>query len=135
MASGSPLKRVRGLGAAHEGAHHWWRQRLTAGLNIALLGWLVLLLARMPAYDLGTVRMYLGSAWVAVPMALLVANLLTHVRLGLQVVIEDYQHDETRVVLMVLLNAFVVALGAVALFAILKLAFTAGVPVLPGAPR
>ena len=128
MGAGTSIGRVRGLGSAKEGAHHWWRQRLTAGLNIALLSWLVLFLARLPGFDLPTVRLYLQSAWVAVPMALLIANLLLHIRLGLQVVIEDYQHDETRIVLMVLLNVYVVALGATALFAILKLAFT-------GAPR
>ena len=56
------------------------------------------------------------------PLILLTLSVLWHVRLGLQVVIEDYQHDETQVVLMILLNVFVVALGATALFSILKLA-------------
>ena len=125
MRAGTPIGRVRGLGAAKEGTHHWWRQRLTAGLNIALMGWLLLFLARLPGYDLMTVRMYLSSAWVAIPMALLIANVFYHFRLGLQVVIEDYQHNESRVVLMVLLNLFVAAVGAVALFSILKIAFGA----------
>jgi succinate dehydrogenase / fumarate reductase membrane anchor subunit len=122
--AGTAIGRVRGLGAAKEGTHHWWRQRLTAGLNIALMGWLLLFLARLPGYDLMTVRMYLSSAWVAIPLALLIANVFYHFRLGLQVVIEDYQHNETRVVLLVLLNVYVVALGATAIFSILRLAFT-----------
>ena len=77
-----------------------------------------------PGYDYATIHGWLASAWVAVPMALLVANLFYHVRLGLQVVIEDYQHDETRVVAIVLLNLYTVVLAGIALFAILKIALT-----------
>jgi succinate dehydrogenase / fumarate reductase membrane anchor subunit len=128
MGTGTSIGRVRGLGAAKEGTHHWWRQRLTAGFNIAVMGWLLLSLARLPAYDYAAVQPWLSSAWVAVPMAILVFNVFYHFRLGLQIVIEDYQHDETRVVLMVLLNVYTFVLGAIAIFAILKLAFT-------GAPR
>lgn len=128
MGTGTSIGRVRGLGAAKEGTHHWWRQRLTAGLNIALMAWLLLSLARLGGYDYASVKSWLSSAWVAVPMALLILNVFYHFRLGLQVVIEDYQHDETRVVLMVLLNIYTVVLGATAVFAVLKLAFT-------GAPR
>lgn len=128
MGTGTPIGQVRGLGAAHEGTHHWWRQRLTAGANIALMAWLLLSLARLSGYDLAAVKLWLGSPWVAIPMALLVLNVFYHFRLGLQVVIEDYQHDETRVVLMVLLNLYTVVLVAIALFSILKLAFT-------GAPK
>lgn len=124
MGSGTSIGRVRGLGAAHEGTHHWWRQRLTAGANIALFAWLLISLARLTGYDLASVRLWLASPWVAIPMALLVLNVCHHLRLGLQVVIEDYQHDETRVVLMVLLNLYTVALGAVAIFAVLRIAFT-----------
>ena len=128
MGTGTPLGRVRGLGAAKEGTHHWWRQRLTAGLNIGLMAWLLFALARLPGFDFAAVKTWLSSAWVAVPMAVLIANVFYHFRLGLQVVIEDYQHDHTRVVLMVLVNLYTVLLGAIAIFSILRLAFT-------GAPR
>ena len=128
MGTGTSIGRVRGLGAAKQGTHHWWRQRLTAGFNIALMAWLLISLARLSSYDYADVHLWLASAWVAVPMALLVINVFYHFRLGLQVVIEDYQHDETRIVLMVLLNLYTLALGAIGLFSILKLAFT-------GAPR
>lgn len=124
MGTGTSIGRVRGLGAAKEGTHHWWRQRLTAGLNIALMAWLLLSLARLSGWDHAGVRLWLASPWVAIPMALLVANVFYHFRLGLQVVIEDYQHDETRVVLLVLLNFYTVVLGAVAIFSALKIAFT-----------
>lgn len=125
MGTGTPIGRARGLGAAKEGTHHWWHQRLTAGTNLVLMAWLLLSVARLPGYDYASVHNWLRAAWVAVPMALLVLSVFYHFRLGLQVVIEDYQHNESRVVAMVALNFFVVALGATALFAILKVAFGA----------
>ena len=75
--------------------------------------------------DFASVRIRLASAWVAIPMVLLVVSVFYHFRLGLQVLIEDYQHDETRIVAMVLLNFFTCAAAAIAIFAILKIAFTA----------
>ena len=123
MGSGTSIGRVRGLGSAKEGTHHWWMQRVTAGANIALTLWLLLSLALQPGYDYPAMRQWLGSAWAAVPMALLVVSVFWHFRLGLQVAIEDYAHAENRVVLLVLLNFFVIAAGGVALFSILKLAF------------
>ena len=109
MGGGTELGRVRGLGSAKEGTHHWWRQRLTAGSNLLLMTWFILSIARLPAYDYGTVTQWLASAWVAIPMVLLVVSVFYHFRLGLQVLIEDYQHDETRIVAMVLLNFFTCA--------------------------
>ncbi len=122
MGTGTELGRVRGLGSSHEGTHHWWRQRLTAGSNLFLMTWLVLSLARLPGYDYTLMHGWLRSAWVAVPMALLVASVVYHLRLGLQVVIEDYAHAESRVVLTVALNAFTALVAGVALFAILRVA-------------
>jgi succinate dehydrogenase / fumarate reductase membrane anchor subunit len=124
MGSGTPIGRVRGLGSAKHGTLHWWRQRLTAGSNLFLMAWLMISVARMPGYDYAAVHLWLQSAWVAVPMALLIVSVFTHFRLGLQIVIEDYQHDETRIVFMILLNLFTFTLGGIALFAILKVAFT-----------
>lgn len=123
MASGTPIKQVRGLGSAHAGVHHWWHQKLTAGSNLLLMAWLLVSIATLPSYDHATVTAWLSSAWVAVPMILLIVSVFYHFRLGLQVVIEDYQHGESRVVAMVLLNLFTVATAATAIFAILKVAF------------
>ena len=121
----SAIGRVRGLGSAKEGTHHWWYQRLTAGANLLLMSWLLISIARQPSFDYASMRLWMESGWVAIPMALLVISVFYHFRLGLQVVIEDYQHDESRVVLMVLLNFFVIATGAVALFSIMKIALGA----------
>ena len=125
MRGGTELGRVRGLGSAHVGVDHWWHQRLTAGANLLLMAWLLISIARMGAYDYASMHAWLSSAWVAVPMALLVLSVFWHARLGLQVVIEDYAHHEGRVVLLVLLNVFVIALGATAVFAILRVALGA----------
>ena len=125
MGTGTELGRVRGLGAAHEGTHHWWRQRLTAGSNFLLMLWFLFSLARLPGYDYASVHSWLHSGWAAVPLLLLVASVFYHFRLGLQVVIEDYQHNESRVVAMVLLNLFTVGLAGLAVFSLLKIAFGA----------
>lgn len=126
MGDGTSIGRVRGLGSAKEGTHHWWQQRLTAGSNLVLMLWFVISIALLPAYDYATISGWLASPWAAVPMVLLIFSTFYHFRLGLQVVIEDYQHDETRVVLLVLLNYFTIAVGTLAIFSILKVAFTAG---------
>jgi succinate dehydrogenase / fumarate reductase membrane anchor subunit len=123
MAS-TELGRVRGLGSAKHGAHHWWTQRMTAAANLILLPWFVASLVMLPAYDHATMAAWMGSAWVAIPLVLLIANLFYHIRLGLQVVIEDYQHGETRIVLMLLLNAFVFITAGTGIFSVLRIAFT-----------
>ncbi|WP_174297159.1 succinate dehydrogenase, hydrophobic membrane anchor protein [Sphingomonas bacterium] len=122
MGTGTQLGRVRGLGSSHEGTHHWWRQRLTAGSNLFLMAWLMFSLARASSFDFVALHDWLRSAWVVVPIALLVGSVVYHMRLGLQVVIEDYAHAESRVVLTVLLNAYTLIVAGVALFAILRIA-------------
>lgn len=123
MAS-TELGRVRGLGSAKHGAHHWWTQRMTAAANLILLPWFVASQVMLPAYDYATMAAWMSSAWVAIPLVLLIANLFYHIRLGLQVVIEDYQHGETRIVLMLLLNAFVFIAAGTGIFSVLRIAFT-----------
>ena len=112
--------------ASKDATHHWWQQRLTAGSNLVLMLWFVLSMALLPSHDYETFRIWLSSPMAAVPLLLLVTSVFYHFRLGLQVVIEDYQHNEARVVLLVLLDYFTLALGATAVFSILKVAFTAG---------
>jgi succinate dehydrogenase / fumarate reductase, membrane anchor subunit len=122
MGNGTELGRVRGLGSAKEGAHHWWRQRVTAGSNLFLLVWFLISLTRLGGFDYATVKAWIGSAWVAVPLILLVLSTCWHARLGLQVLIEDYQHDESRVVGLILLEFFLAAIAVTAIFAILRAA-------------
>ena len=126
MGTGTEIGRVRGLGSAKQGAHHWWHQRLTAGSNLALVLWFVISLLRLPALDYATVAMWLSSPVNAVLLILTTVSVFYHLRLGLQVVIEDYQHDETRVIAIVLLNFYAIGGAALAIFAILKIAFAGG---------
>ena len=125
MGTGTSIGRVRGLGSAKHGAHHWWRQRVTAGSNLFLTLWFVFAILRMPGYDYASVHSWLQNSWAAVPMLLLIVSVFYHFRLGLQVVIEDYQHEQKRVAAILALNFFTVATAATAIFAILKVAFGA----------
>src|SRR3954471_14125794 len=124
MGNGTPIGRVRGLGAAKQGTHHWWHQRLTAGSNLLLITWLVVSLFRLPLWDYRALALWLSSPWASVPLVLAVISVFYHLRLGLQVVIEDYQHDFSRIIAIVLLNFYAFAGASLAIFAILKIALT-----------
>jgi len=124
MGTGTGIGRVRGLGSAKSGAHHWWHQRVTAAANVLLMVWFVVSLLRLPSFDYEVVAIWLSSPFVAVPMALLVLSVFYHFKLGLQVFIEDYVHDDAlKVGALILLNFYTIGGGALALFAILKVGF------------
>lgn len=122
MGQGTELGRVRGLGSAKEGAHHWWRQRITAGSNLFLLVWFLISLTRLSGFDYDSVHAWIGSAWAAVPLILLVISVCWHARLGLQVLIEDYQENEGRVMALVLIEFFLAVIAVTAIFSILRAA-------------
>jgi succinate dehydrogenase / fumarate reductase membrane anchor subunit len=132
MGNGTELGRVRGLGSAKEGAHHWWQQRVTAAANLFLTIWFFVALVRLPAYDFDTVHAWLASPWAAIPLILLIVSVFYHFRLGLQVLIEDYLHGASRAAWLLVLTFFTVGSAAIAIFAILKVAFTV---ITPGAPH
>lgn len=124
MGSGTGIGRVRGLGSARHGALHWWRQRLTAAGNLLLVTWFVVSLFLLPAYDHATVVQWLSSPWVAVALAVMTFNVFLHLRIGVQVMIEDYVHAEgPKFAALIALNFYTVGAGALAIFSILKIAF------------
>lgn len=128
MGTGTEIGRVRGLGSAKSGAHHWWLQRVTAAGNLAVMTWFIVSLLRLPSLDHATVVHWIQSPLVAVPLLLLVISVVWHFRLGLQVFLEDYVHDAgQKIIVLLLLNFYTVAAAGIAIFSILKIAF-GGVP-------
>lgn len=124
--SGTDLKRVRGLGAARAGVHHWWVQRATAAANLLLLIWFGASLVLLPDLSRATVIDWAASPLVAIPLILLTLSTIWHMRLGVQVMLEDYVPAEgTRRLLFLCLDFYAVAVAATSLFAILKIAFGA----------
>ncbi|MBV7256553.1 succinate dehydrogenase, hydrophobic membrane anchor protein [Pacificimonas sp. WHA3] len=122
---GTALGRVRGLGSAKGGAHHWWVQRLTAVSNLLLLTWFVASLVSLPTLDYFTMSEWLSQPLVAVPMALLILSVFYHLRLGLQVVVEDYVDGGARIALLLFISAFAITGAALSLFSLFTIAFGA----------
>ena len=125
MGSGTNIGKVRGLGSAKHGGGHWISQRTSAVGNLLLTTWLVVSLLVMPNFDQGTLAQWLAQPTVAVPMILMLVSIFWHVRLGLQVLIEDYVHDDAlKFGAITLLNFYVVASLVFGIFVVAKLAFT-----------
>lgn len=122
MGAGTSLGRVRGLGSAKDGVHHWWLQRVTAVSNLLLVLWFIGSLVRLPSLDYGSVTLWLRQPVAAVPMLLLIVSVFWHFRLGVQVMIEDYIHGPNRVLAMLALNFYALGGAAAAVFAVLKIA-------------
>lgn len=125
MASGTELGRVRGLGAAKSGVSHWWLQRVTAVANLGLLLWFIGSIVRLPSLDYAVVTLWLQQPIVAVPMLLLIVSVFWHLRLGVQVMLEDYVHGAPRILAMLALNFYTLAGAAAAIFAVLKISLGA----------
>jgi succinate dehydrogenase / fumarate reductase, membrane anchor subunit len=124
MSLRSPIGRVTGLGAAKEGVSHWWSQRVTS-VALVLLGlWFVASLLRMPNFGHEVVTTWMAMPFNAVLLLLLIGTLIYHSQLGVQVVVEDYVHHHgVKIATMMLLTFAHVALAALAIFAVLRLAF------------
>jgi len=122
----TPLKKARNLGSAKEGADHFWKQRVTGVANLFLAIFLVWLVASLAGADHAAVRQALANPLVALGLLALIVSGTVHMRLGMQVIIEDYVHGEgTKIVLLMLNTFFAAAIALASIFAILKLSFGA----------
>lgn len=125
--SATPLGKVRGLGSAQHGGHHWLEERAISVALLLLSLWLIFSLVMLPAFDRETLVEWLRSPWGAVPMALFVITAFKHGLDGLKVAVDDYVHDEgDRLAVHIFLKMAAVAGAAVSLFALARIAF--GVP-------
>lgn len=121
----TPLGTVLGLGSAKTGTEHWWLQRVTAIANIPLVIFLIVFVL----WNLGAERAALMQSvkhpFIAIALAMSFLSILWHMRLGMQVVIEDYVHGRWRLICLIGNVFFTIALGIAALYAILSLSFGA----------
>lgn len=123
MGNGTSIGKVRGLGSAHHGAHHWLLQRFTAVGNLVLMLWLAASFIMLPNMGYDTVAKWLAQPVSATAMILLVISTFWHARLGLQVVIEDYVHNSgTKFGVITLLNLATIGGGAFAVISVARLA-------------
>jgi succinate dehydrogenase / fumarate reductase membrane anchor subunit len=120
----TPLGQVLGLGSARSGTEHFIAQRVTAIAGLPLVVFLIGFILVHRGASRAEIVASLENPLVAIALALTLINLLWHMRLGLQVVIEDYVHTARSKYLLLLLNGFfTLAMGVISLYAILKMSF------------
>jgi succinate dehydrogenase / fumarate reductase, membrane anchor subunit len=120
----TPLARVRGFGAARAGTGQFWLQRLTAIANIPLTIAAIVIIIMLLGRNQPAVAQILGSTPVGIIMLLFIASITTHMRIGMQVIIEDYVQDDIAKIGLIVANTFfAVVVGLTAAYGILKLAF------------
>ena len=124
MSIRTPIGRVRGRGAARSGTSHFWHQRVTAIANVFLVTAFVVILVSLLGRSHAAVIQILASPCVAIVMLLMVGSVTYHMKIGMQVIIEDYVHNETWKFLAIIGNTFfAIAVGLAAIYAILRLSF------------
>ena len=118
----TPLGKVRALGASHSGTSDFWRQRLTAVAMILLMIPVIVIVMSLLGRNQAFATQTLGSPLVAIIMLLFIVASVWHMKIGMQVVIEDYVHDEKIKLVSIMANNFFSAAVALAsIYAILKL--------------
>ncbi len=122
MSLETPLHRVQGLGSAHSGLTHFWRERVSAVALIPLSVWFVVSVLLLIGKSEPEVADYIRAPWNAVFMAFFVILTCMHMSLGIQVVIDDYVYRPGQKIVLLLLNrAFAWLIAAISLVSILRL--------------
>lgn len=117
----TPLNKVRGLGSAKDGTHHWWAQRVTAIALVPLLIWFVGALVSVADADYAAAVDWMRSPFVTIFMIGLLGALFHHAQLGVQVVLEDYVHAEwLKFTSIILVKLAALILGLAGIVAVLK---------------
>lgn len=120
----TPLSRVGFSGSAHDGTSHFWRQRLTALANVPLVVFMVWLVTSLVGADRATIVAAFANPFVTGLTLLTLGSVCLHMKLGMQVIIEDYVHSEGLKLLAVIGNIFfAVAVGVVGAILVLKIGF------------
>ena len=120
----TPMRRVRGLGAAHSGTGHFWHQRVTAAAGVLLTIAFIVIAVSLLGRSHAAVVQILGSSLVAIVTLLFIVNSAYHMWIGMQEIILDYVHDDKMKLLSLMANTFfVVVVASASCFAILKLSF------------
>lgn len=119
----TPLHKVEGLGPAHSGTGHFWRERVTAVALIPLSLWFLYVMLGLVGTTEVTALQFLAHPVNALLMAAFILVSLYHAALGLQVVIDDYIHTAgMKIILLLLVRFSLIATGSICLFALIRIA-------------
>ncbi len=118
----TPLGRVRNLGSSHSGTTDFWRQRLTAVAMALLIVPVIVVILMLIGRNHAGAAQILGSIPIAIILVLFIVASTWHMRIGMQIVIEDYIHSEKLKLACVMANNFFcIAVALASIYAILKL--------------
>jgi succinate dehydrogenase / fumarate reductase membrane anchor subunit len=118
------LKKARGLGSAKEGTDHFWKQRLTALSNIPLILFFIILITGLTGKDYQEALSIMQSPFVLVTFALVILSVCVHMKIGMQVIIEDYVHEDPGRILLLAANQFFpIVIAALSFYALFSISF------------
>ena len=120
----TPLARAKGLGAAGHGVEAWWLHRMTAVSNVPLIVAFVIIVAGLAGRSHAEALAIVSNPLIAILLVLCFLSVTNHMRLGVQIVIEDYVHDKGyKIAALIANNFFAAVIAVVCLYSVLKISF------------